>query len=77
MPPPGSPRPAQTAIKAATTGIEAEFERADKRDASNPGRVTARRLNRERVERNADAVKNLGRIEQIFEQLVLAVRGRD
>ena len=46
MPPPGSPKPTQAAIKAVATGIEAEFERADKRDASNPGRVTARRLNR-------------------------------
>ncbi|MCW3053542.1 MAG: Gluconolactonase, partial [Chthonomonadales bacterium] len=46
MPPPGSPKPTQAAIKATMSGIEAEFERADKRDASNPGRVTARRLNR-------------------------------
>ena len=46
MPPPGSPRPTPAAIKTVTLGIEAEFERADKRDASNPGRVTARRLNR-------------------------------
>ncbi len=46
MPPPGSPKPTQAAIKAVTTGIDAEFERLDKRDASNPGRVTARRLNR-------------------------------
>lgn len=46
MPPPGSPRPAPAAIKAAALGIEAEFERADKSDALNPGRVTARRLNR-------------------------------
>ncbi|MCW3100747.1 MAG: Gluconolactonase, partial [Chthonomonadaceae bacterium] len=46
MPPPGSPRPTQIAIKSVTAGIETEFERADKRDAANPGRVTARRLNR-------------------------------
>jgi mono/diheme cytochrome c family protein len=46
MPPPGSPRPAPAAIKATALGIEAELERLDKRDASNPGRVTARRLNR-------------------------------
>ena len=46
MPPPGSARPTQALIKSVATGIEAEFERADKRDASNPGRVTARRLNR-------------------------------
>ena len=37
----------------------------------------ARRHNRERVERDADAVKNLGRVEQLFESLALAARGRD
>ncbi len=46
MPPPGSPRPPAAEVKATALSIEAEIERADRRDASNPGRVTARRLNR-------------------------------
>ena len=46
MPPKGLPRPNPTEIKAVTSQIEAEFERADRLNASNPGRVTARRLNR-------------------------------
>lgn len=46
MPPPGSPKPTPVSIQAVTSGIEAELERADKREAGNPGRVTARRLNR-------------------------------
>ena len=46
MPPPGMPRPAPTDIKLTAGRIEAEFERLDRLDASNPGRVTARRLNR-------------------------------
>jgi mono/diheme cytochrome c family protein len=46
MPPPGSPRPAAADVKATSARIEAELERLDKRDAANPGRVTARRLNR-------------------------------
>ena len=46
MPPPGSPRPSPSAVKATALSIEAEFDRADRRDAANPGRVTARRLNR-------------------------------
>ena len=46
MPPKGLPRPNPLEIKTLTQQIEAEFERADQRDAPNPGRVTARRLNR-------------------------------
>jgi mono/diheme cytochrome c family protein len=46
MPPAGSPKPAAAEIKAAAQRIEGEFERADRLNASNPGRVTARRLNR-------------------------------
>jgi mono/diheme cytochrome c family protein len=46
MPPAGLPRPDPAALKAALRAIEAEFERADKRARPDPGRVTARRLNR-------------------------------
>ena len=46
MPPPGSPRPSAPQIQAITQTFEAELEGADKRSADNPGRVTARRLNR-------------------------------
>ena len=46
MPPQGSPRLTPAEIKTLEGHIEGEFERADRRNASNPGRVTARRLNR-------------------------------
>ncbi len=46
MPPPGSPRPNAVESKATTLRIESEFARADRLNAANPGRVTARRLNR-------------------------------
>ncbi len=46
MPPPGSPKPSGAQVKDVTQRIEAELERADRLAASNPGRVTARRLNR-------------------------------
>ena len=46
MPPPGSPKPNAAQIKAVTQSIEAELERVDRLAASDPGRVTARRLNR-------------------------------
>jgi hypothetical protein len=46
MPPQGSPRPAPAEIKATALCIETEFARTDRLNASNPGRVTARRLNR-------------------------------
>ena len=46
MPPPGSPKPRAAQVKAVMQRIEAELERADRLAASNPGRVTARRLNR-------------------------------
>ena len=46
MPPPGSPKPGPTQIKAMTQCIEADLERADRLASSDPGRVTARRLNR-------------------------------
>jgi cytochrome c553 len=46
MPPKGMPRPAAADLKAVETWIQAEFDRADAAIKPNPGRVTARRLNR-------------------------------
>jgi len=46
MPPVGLPRPDEAEIKAVTEWIEAELEQADLQAAPDPGRVTARRLNR-------------------------------
>lgn len=46
MPPKGSPKPPEAASRATVRWIESEFERADKAQPPNPGRVTAHRLNR-------------------------------
>jgi mono/diheme cytochrome c family protein len=46
MPPKGVPRPDGNQIEALTKFVESEFERADKLIPPDPGRVTARRLNR-------------------------------
>ncbi len=46
MPPKGMPRPDATELKAVIQWIEGEFERADRLAKPDPGRVTARRLNR-------------------------------
>lgn len=46
MPPKGMPRPPQAEINAVVSFLEAEFERADRTVKPDPGRVTARRLNR-------------------------------
>lgn len=46
MPPPGSPRPNEAESKATVLQIEDEFERVDRSAPPDPGRVTARRLNR-------------------------------
>jgi mono/diheme cytochrome c family protein len=46
MPPKGAPRPDEAAVKAVVRAIEAEFDRADRLAKPDPGRVTARRLNR-------------------------------
>jgi mono/diheme cytochrome c family protein len=46
MPPKGMPRPDQTQIDALSAYIKGEFEKADKLVPADPGRVTARRLNR-------------------------------
>lgn len=46
MPPPGIPRPAETQIDALTEFVRDEFEKADLQVKPDPGRVTARRLNR-------------------------------
>jgi mono/diheme cytochrome c family protein len=46
MPPPGFPQPTADEVKAITEWIETEFARADELAPPNPGRVTARRLNR-------------------------------
>ena len=46
MPPPGRPRPADDALARLTTSIEAFLADAGYRRTTDPGRVTARRLNR-------------------------------
>lgn len=46
MPPPSSPRPPSGGVKAVVGWIEGEFLRAEKEAKPDPGRVTARRLNR-------------------------------
>ncbi len=46
MPPEGSPKPAAAAVKTVTAWIEGEFARLDREARPDPGRVTARRLNR-------------------------------
>lgn len=46
MPPPGSPRPSPAEVKAFTGWVEGEFLRLEKAAKPDPGRVTARRLNR-------------------------------
>jgi uncharacterized protein DUF1592/uncharacterized protein DUF1588/uncharacterized protein DUF1587/uncharacterized protein DUF1585/uncharacterized protein DUF1595/cbb3-type cytochrome c oxidase subunit III len=46
MPPKGSPRPNETELKSVTAWIENEFDRVDQLAKPDPGRVTARRLNR-------------------------------
>ncbi len=46
MPPKGFPRPDEAEVKTVIAWIEAEFERADRLAKPDPGRVTARRLNR-------------------------------
>jgi hypothetical protein len=46
MPPKGIPRPPQAQVTALTTFIHGEFEKADALVKPDPGRVTARRLNR-------------------------------
>jgi len=46
MPPTGVPRPNPQDLKAFTTWVEHQFTQADAAQKPNPGRVTARRLNR-------------------------------
>ena len=46
MPPEGFPRPDPAEVKAITEWVEKEFDRVDQMAPPNPGRVTARRLNR-------------------------------
>jgi hypothetical protein len=46
MPPPGVPRPAAPQIDALVRFVRGEFEKADRNVKPDPGRVTARRLNR-------------------------------
>lgn len=46
MPPKGMPRPAQAEIGAVTAWVKAELTRAELATKPDPGRVTARRLNR-------------------------------
>jgi hypothetical protein len=46
MPPKGIPRPPETQLDALMSFIRSEFEKADDKVRPDPGRVTARRLNR-------------------------------
>jgi hypothetical protein len=46
MPPKGMPKPSQQEIQALITYVKSEFEKADLLVKPDPGRVTARRLNR-------------------------------
>jgi len=46
MPPPGSPKPAAPQVKAAVAWVGAELRRVELAAPPDPGRVTARRLNR-------------------------------
>jgi hypothetical protein len=46
MPPVGMPRPDKEEVAALTRWIEDEFQEAERKAPANPGRVTARRLNR-------------------------------
>jgi len=46
MPPKSLPRPNEAELKQVTGWLQAEFDRADKNAKPDPGRVTARRLNR-------------------------------
>ncbi len=46
MPPKGFPRPDEAELKTVIGWIESEFERADRLVKPDPGRITARRLNR-------------------------------
>jgi hypothetical protein len=46
MPPKGTPRPADTTVQAVVKYVLGEFEKADRSVKPDPGRVTARRLNR-------------------------------
>lgn len=46
MPPKGAPRPEAAELKAVIAWLESEFDRADRLAKPDPGRVTARRLNR-------------------------------
>ncbi len=46
MPPKGAPRPTPAEVKALADHLTSEFEKADRNLKPDPGRVTARRLNR-------------------------------
>lgn len=46
MPPKGAPRPAPAAVESLVHYLNAEFDKQDRSIAPDPGRVTARRLNR-------------------------------
>ncbi|MFZ4794470.1 MAG: DUF1592 domain-containing protein [Blastocatellia bacterium] len=46
MPPKGAPRPEADELRSVTAWLTDRFEKADQRMAPDPGRVTARRLNR-------------------------------
>ena len=56
MPPPGVARPAAEKLDAVVTVVEQEFDRLDRATKPDPGRVTARRLNRQEY---ANTVRDL------------------
>ncbi len=56
MPPKGMPRPAAEKLEALVNFVDVEFDRADREHKPNPGRVTARRMNRAEY---ADTVRDL------------------
>ena len=59
MPPPGSPKLGAAKTRSITQRIAAEIERVDRIAAANPGRVTARRLNRAEYNNTIDDLLGL------------------
>lgn len=60
MPPKGAPKPAPEKLSALASFVESEWEKADARKKPDPGRVTARRLNRSEY---ANTVRDLLAVE--------------
>jgi len=60
MPPKGAPRPPEAQMNALVKFVQAEFDRADRSQRPDPGRVTARRLNRSEY---ANTIRDLLAVE--------------